>query len=483
MNEELMALVERESKLLAEYDEHKARCDDYVASDAAVKDDAKERQFMAHREAGVMAAVGAQALRSKIERAQRVEASRGIPIRKQSALSRALRAMLDFKDPANGLEAWEAKRYLVGVDGSPVDPKEPTPTIAGNDGKPMASHLQFRLLPDPTSPFSPTPQTAVIPASDTTEGKGVVPKQVDPRVVHDRSIFGKVGSTVRQLVTADGNDRGMIYRNATRRGNIRNAQGQAVAANDPAEFKNIVIGSFSSDSGEMKLQREFIEDVEFDVDAEMRYEGLDLIERAWNQVITKNQGGAFADKMPGLIGMAGHTTGVGKNAITSDNIVDIHEDLADYLTDSAAGVFPMDVGDGVVSWQADSSAVRLIWKLKDGDDRPLLQLADSASLSRGFPLMLMGIVLMRNNDMDSFAAGAASGSVPLMLMNGRYFTYRKVRQPVLHVFWDSRTMAQGMKMSYVTVQRRAFAAVGALSAGDGVLDTTRSSAISAASTA
>ena len=467
-------LVQQEETLLAEHAELAARTKDTYESDTVLSDE-ESAKYEATVKRGLMLGSQLNVLRGQIERAERREQSRR-PVKEHSALSRALHQIMEGKPAANGLEDWEAKKFL---------PQELDPS-ANYPVDPSKTMLHFKLGPDETSQSPFQGFEAVIPASDTDAGKGVVPKPVEQRIIHDRLIFGKVGSTMRRITTADGNPRGSIYRNATARGNIRNAQGQAIAANDPADFKNVVMGSLDTDSGEMKLQRQFITDVMFDADAEIRMEGLNRIARSWNQAITKNQGGPLANEMPGLIGMANKTTAVGKNAVTYDNFVDCREDLADYLdeTEGVEGLFPMDTGMGQVTWQADTSAIKLLHKLKDGNQRPLLQMADAATLSRGFPALVLGIPLMRNNDMDSFAAGAATGSVPVLLVNGAYFAYRLVNNPEVFVFWDSRTaISNGMQVSYLVYHRRHFVATGAITAGNGVNDATKSNAISAMATA
>ena len=468
--EQLIDLASRENKLLAEHGDLANFCRDEVASD---KEWSTERlnNYEAHAKQALVVASEIEIVRGKIEREEQRKASRR-PFREQSALGRATRMVMEGKAPANGLEEWEAKRFLP----TELDPAKDYPV------NPSDCQLHFTLEADETS-ISPFQNLeAVVPASDTDDNRKIVPRMVEPGIVHARKAYGSVGATVERIPTADGNNRTFLYRDATARGNIRTAQGVAIAAKDPATFPSLVYSALDTDSGEMKLQRQFINDVQFDVDAEIRREGLNRIGRSWNLALTSRVAG-LSDTMQAVKQMgAGHSTNtVSKTTFTTDNLVDAMFEMDEYLGDSEGWefTFPDDVGAGMTTWQAHRTAIAQMWKLKDGNQRPLLQMADTATAARGIPMTLYGIPVMRNNDLDSFASGAATGAVPMLLMNGRYFMLRLVGAPEVFVFWDSRTaISNGMQLSYLVYHRRFFGPTGAITAGDGKTDSTRSDAIS-----
>ena len=334
------------------------------------------------------------------------------------------------------------------------------------DGIKGGWRIRFRLADD--AMFENL--AAVVPASDTDAGEGLTPRVPVLPAAWAQYRYGSVASTCRMLLTEDGNPAPMVRRDIKREGNIRDSQGTAIAsaaADDPAAFAASVLPSYDTDSGGMTVQRQFTRDYgSVDYDQEVRREGLAILAASWNKAITQG----ITGHVPGLVGMvetAAKTNAQGKDALTVDNVQAVFDRMNEsgYLTEGAGGT------GGSVSWQAHPTALGKLWALFADDRR--------ATVDADGTLRLYGIRVMRNEHMGAFDAAGTTGDTPLLLMNGAHFCYRESGAPDLYMWFDSASAVAGYKIEGLVYHRRGFGASSAVTAGDGVNDATRSSALAA----
>ena len=228
----------------------------------------------------------------------------------------------------------------------------------------------------------------------TSEGGYTVPAQVAAMVVDSLKAFGGMRSVATILAT----DNGQALTFPTSDGTSE--VGEIVAENAAATgaditFANVAVNPYKYSSKKIALPWELIQDSAIDVVAFVVNRLATRLGRITNQHYTTGTGssqpyGVMARAATGKTGTTGQTTTV------------IYDDLVDlfYAVNSA-------YRSGAVWMMADSS-VKVVRKLKDGQNRPLFVPSWDASLTGASPDLLLGKPLIVNDDVATMAANAKS---------------------------------------------------------------------------
>ena len=417
------------------------------------------------------------------KRMEQVHARESVrPKAKQSAVARALHAHMEKGDAKHGLERWEADKFFPSLDRAAVEGSAPGAVLGAN----TAERMSFCLADDESGPDAFPKFYAAPMQSDTAAGKNVVPRTTSMRV-HERLVyFGNVGANVRQINTSTGVPHHELYRDATAtRGRVFNAQGKTVQKKDHAEIKHIPFGALDITSDEMPVARRFVTDLSADILGLVRSEGLRSMAAAWNAACVKQPTAPadenLSDVMQGLIGMA-----AGQSAVIANKAAISHDEIKAWVrrlpydlrvrNEGNPYGFTEDANMGLLGFMFHSNLFDLICDLDDDDGRPLWQPIPMSSLQSGAAGLIKGYPYRVNNAFDGMGAGASTGDVPGVFMNGDKFTERTVGSIWVNFHFDSRT-DQTNSVSYIMWDRRFFAPNNEITAGTGVNDATRSRAV------
>lgn len=249
------------------------------------------------------------------------------------------------------------------------------------------------------SNVTPEQALAIRNAMSTTtsaEGGYTVPTEVAAMVVDALKAFGGMRSLATLMVTAEGNPLNFPTSDGT------SETGEIVAENAAASGADITFGSaavnpYKYSSKKIALPWELISDSAIDVVAFVTQRLATRLARITNQHYTTGTGssqpyGVMARATLGKTGTTGQTTSV------------IYDDLADlfYSVNSAYRSGPG------VAWMMADSSVKVVRKLKDGQNRPLFVPSYEASVTGASPDILFGKPLVVNDDVAAMAANAKS---------------------------------------------------------------------------
>ena len=413
-------------------------------------------------------------LLSELEIAKSAEQSLTRKVSK-SAVARAFAAYQEKGDPKQGLEEWEFPLINRELD---AQERKAAPAQA------FSKDVFFRMTlgEDETSPTSWADDAKAEQSSLDSTDQRVLPKRIRPGLTERLTYVGDVGNTVAVWNTPDGNPEAARYRDANRKGTIRTAQGTAIAApnRDAQDFKAVIFHSLTGDSGEMTFYREWVRDFGPDLDMYVRREGLRAVSAAFNEIEVKRPA-ALNGVMQGMVDMGGaNVVRVGaKGTLTVADINRLITALPyqyrigdegnryGFRQNGDAGMLGLHLSPGVYD-QAFSlvEAGRPVWA-------PL----DSSSLGSGAQGLIRGLPYSVNAELKANVAGGAQNDAVAMMVNGNYFAERRVAAPEVAFFFDSRTAVAGNEISYIVWDARFFGPTGALSAGTGTDDATRSDAV------
>ena len=476
--EQMLDIAAQEEKLLAELDELGSSNEEARAA-LAERKVLFEKDKDVENTDGVLSDIKAQEATLRIERISVIDAKlahlsrqkreedrrKPVPEAKQSALSRAVRAVINEKPLSAALEDWEIKRHT----GRKLEETE---------ARGKGAILAFDLYAD----LSQGEREAAVPASDVANAHDTLPKVAIPRVTHDLEYSGYVAATVSQRVTATGVDMAFPHRSANAEGKILTAQGTAVGpigTEDPGEFEAIVFKALTSHSDRLALQLELVEDSGIDLRGEMMGEGMSRLDRAWNSAEVTRPA-ALNDKMQAMKQMSeGRSVDITKGAVTYDDFVDLTYAIDEGYVQGNDGLpngWMQDANGGMLGFLLHRSMVQQAQKLKDTANRQIWQPAYIAGLASGRGGRILDFDYRINQKLDDGSAAAAQNNVPGLFYNGGFFRERRVGVPRVYVFMGSPEIEKN-QVVYLIVQRRFFGPIGALSAGDGVNDATRSNAI------
>jgi HK97 family phage major capsid protein len=155
------------------------------------------------------------------------------------------------------------------------------------------------------------------------------------------------------------------------------------------------LGAYMYTSKLVLLSFQLLQDSAFDLNTWLPMKLGQRIGRAVNAHLTTGTGtsqptGIQPTLTVGKQGIVGQTT-----TVIYDDLVDVVHSLDPAYRDGA-------------SWMMNDSSLKIIQKLKDGQNRPLLEPATSASLAAGMPNTLLGYPIVTNQDWPAMAASARS---------------------------------------------------------------------------
>lgn len=246
-----------------------------------------------------------------------------------------------------------------------------------------------------------TPEQAVairnaMSTTTSSEGGYTVPTEVAAMVIDALKAFGGMRSLAEVITTAEGNALNYPTSDGT------SEVGEIVAENAAATGADITFGSaalnpYKYSSKKIALPWELIADSAIDVVAFVTQRLATRLARITNQHYSTGTGssqpyGVMARASSGKVGTTGQTTTV------------IYDDLVDlfYSVNSAYRNGPK-----VAFTMADSS-VKVVRKLKDGQNRPIFVPSWDASLTGATPDTLLGKPIVVNDDIAAMAANAKS---------------------------------------------------------------------------
>lgn len=467
-------LAASEDKLLAQYEECYAFSETEYNSDAEWTTE-RQAKYAANRDRLL-------ALQSKIEltrskRRDREITERKVPVNKQSALARAVKSALAGKDPRNGLEAWEAKRFI-DFERDPSNSDTPAPTGAT---------FSFALEYDETARQAPE-LLAQPQYSDDSDTRNIMPREVMPRLTERLQFIGNVGSVVESVNTSDGNPLVFYHRNAigsTSRGKIfwtQASAGAGVAEVQTPDIEGTEFRAVDISSEEIPIARRMLTDLRIDFDGAVRREAMHRIGERWNRACVKTESAGGPDVRPAntmqsLISMsAGNSDAIAsKTAITFAEVKRWRRAIGyayRYGSEGNPYGYQADMGRGMVGFLFHETLFDILNDLDDGNGRPLWRPLLVGSLGTGPGGLIGEYPYQVNNAFDPMVDAASTGSVPGVFGNFNYFTERTVGAPELFLFFDSRTGRKN-QVSYLVWDRRFFGPTGAVTAGTGVDDATR----------
>lgn len=473
-------LAAREDKLLAQYEECYAFSETEYQSDAEWTPE-RQAKYAANRDRIL-------ALQSKIEltrgqRRDREMMERKTPVRKQSALSRAVKSALAGKDPRDGLEAWETKRFI-DFERDPSNSDTPAPTGAT---------FSFALEYDETARQAPE-LLAQPQFSDEAATRNIMPREVMPRLTERLQFIGNVGSVVESVNTMDGNPLVFYHRNAigsTSRGKVFWTQATtnnpgAVEVQTP-DIEGTTFGAVDISSEEIPIARRMLTDMRIDFDGAVRREAMHRIGERWNRACVRTEAAGDPDVRPAnlmqsLISMSAANSAAiaSKTAMTFAEVKRWRRSIGyGYRIGNEGNPYGYmgDMSRGMTGFLFHETLFDLLNDLDDGNGRPLWRPLLQASLGTGVGGLIGEFPYAVNNAFDAMNAQANTGAVPGVFGNFNYFAERTVGAPELFLFFDSRTGRKN-QVSYLVWDRRFFGPTGALTAGTGVDDATRVESIS-----
>lgn len=233
-----------------------------------------------------------------------------------------------------------------------------------------------------------------------------VPRGFRNTVIETMKAYGSVRSLADTITTTTGNDLEFPTNNDT--ANV----GAILSENTQATEQDVVLGqktlrAYAYTSKTVRVSLQLLQDSAFDLDSWLARQLGVRIARAQNAHFTTGTGtaqpeGVQTNAAIGKTGATGQTTGV------------VYDDLVDLVhsVDPAYRANPADC-----AWMMGDAAFGVVRKLKDGQQRPLLE----PNLQTGQPDMLLGYRVAVNNDMPAMGASVKS------ILFGNFRAYYVVR--------------------------------------------------------
>jgi len=264
--------------------------------------------------------------------------------------------------------------------------------------------------------------------STTTDAEGgyTVQSEVSSDLIERLKAFGGMRTVAQLLNTSKGNPINWPTTDGT------SEVGEIVAQNTQAgsqdiTFGTVAIGAYKYSSKIVTVPFELMQDSEVDVEALVNRRLVERIARIENQHFTVGTGTAQPEGIiPGIgVGVAASNGSSQVTATSYDSLVDLMHSVDPAYRASA-------------KWMMHDSSLQGLYKLVDGEGRPLFWAA-SRDLSDSMPMTLLGRGITINQDMPEMAASAKS----IVFGDMSKYIIRDVMAVSLFRFADSKYIEKG----------------------------------------
>ena len=285
----------------------------------------------------------------------------------------------------------------------------------------------------------------------TGAAKQATPDTVGNMLIHRLKYEGSVATVARNMSTPTGNTFRYPYLDDTGNEGADDDQVQGAAIGN-ANLGTITGDEFTgtlANSGFVTVQEEALEDISsFSLEATI----MDLLRRRigrrLNVRMTTTQAG---NKITGVVNAAG---GNFNQAVAGDikwqDLLDVMKTVdGAYIegTEGGAYSFVQDPLGGGVVWMCHRNTLFELFKIKDGDDRPLLR----PDMNAGGTVTPWGYAVMQNNRMPLHAAGNKS----LLFGNFGYYLVRNIGDiRIRRISGDTdKSLAANNQVAFVAIKR------------------------------
>lgn len=241
------------------------------------------------------------------------------------------------------------------------------------------------------------------------DGGYLVPQGFMPELVKSLKAYGPMvdPAIVRQLVTGTGNALPWPTMDDTaNKGALIDENTQADLAE--LQFGSKTLNAYKYTTGVVLVSSELLQDSSIDVEAEVRGAMAERIGRIGNEHLTTGTGASQPD---GIAHAAtSGVTAAATTAITFDELIDLEH-----------SVDPLYRADPSCRWMFADSTLKILRKLKDGEDRYIWQPAD---VKTGAPGTILDHPYAINQDM----AAATAGNKSVLFGAFNRYVHRQVNQ-------------------------------------------------------
>lgn len=302
--------------------------------------------------------------------------------------------------------------------------------------------------------------------SDIDTGTGAaglaVEEQWDPEVIENLAFFGDVQRAATSFVTETGGDytingldgtaqKGVLVTDQTAAiGNVDGANARDLPEVAFPPVKAVTFKAWLMHSGPMRIRREAMRDVHFNLQMRLDMAVMQRFGRGWLDYLTNGGRAPYGTPGAGTDSPYGIVTSAKAGPTAASNSALTYEELLalEYAIDRAyrvgneggLGGFT-GRNAGMNGWMLSDSAERIIRSMKDNDGRPLWTpgiTAGAFGLVDGAPQRILGYLYQVNNAMDAYAGDSAIRN-PIIFGNFNYYGVRTVGVMDVYRFWDSRT--------------------------------------------
>lgn len=427
-----------------------------------------------HKEVTSKSFTGPDAANRQVE-ANRLQSILMVQSLEHSRLATALQRMRDIR-PVSAQEKKKMPAFtrflLRGEDGLSKEEREACIT---NDEDGVASRVKFGITDtagQTRAEVRGRQHARLMNApqrSDTGDLSPAVPTEVVPTVIETLAHIGDVESVAYTFVTPNG--RPMTYPGAD--GSAEEGQfidqtsgspaGQATEDNFPDLDHVDFPSAYLWTTGAIDIRREAMEDIAFGFEDRALQHAVRRYKRGWTKKFIKGTG---TNQPQGIEACATLNT-ANTSANTTIDIDDVNDLLTsvdpayDAIAPGKDALEPIAGGDAAILMS--HAAYRILFRMKDGDGRPLwavnpaspgLTMAERPGMSlRGYPFRVI-------NGID----GMGSGKKPMFFGNFSYYGIRTVKSMTFQRYDDSPVAAQ-YSVRFMGFCRRDARALGALSGG------------------
>jgi HK97 family phage major capsid protein len=259
--------------------------------------------------------------------------------------------------------------------------------------------------------------------STTTNSEGgfTVATEVARSVVEALKAFGGMRDVANVIQTAQGNPINFPTSDGTSEVGEILAENASATDLDPS-FGVRTLSTFKYSSKVVSVPYELLQDTSIDVEALIRARLATRLGRITNTHFTTGSGSGQPN---GVI----TATSVGKTGTTGQTLTVTYDDLVDLQH----SVDPAYRALGNEKFMMNDASLRVIRKLKDGQNRPIFVPGYEAGVPGGMPDTLLGSPVVINQDVPVMAANAKS----ILFGDFSFYTIRDVMDVTLFRFTDS----------------------------------------------
>lgn len=256
----------------------------------------------------------------------------------------------------------------------------------------------------------------------TTQGGYTVPTEVATKVTEALKMYGGMRAVSDVIQTSSGADINYPTSDGTSETGELIAQNTTANALDPS-FGVVTLSTYKFSSKIIAVPFELLQDTVIDMESFISNRIAMRLGRAMNTYFTTGTG---TGQPQGIVTAAGS----GKVGLTGQTLTMIFDDVVDlaHSVDPAYRSAP-----GKVGFMMADSSIKVLRKLKDGQQRPLWVQDFDQATTNGVPGTLYGYPVYINQDVAAMGVSAKS----VLFGNFGYYTIRDVMDLAMFRFTDS----------------------------------------------